>query len=87
MSASNALSVKSAEPTVSEPAAPRLEADVEDEPLAVVEDELVWLLLPQAASIEVMTTGSVAVKIADRMVRFMVLLGLVQRAVADDGGA
>jgi hypothetical protein len=70
MSASNALSVKSADPTVIEP------ADWAEVPLdAVVADELL-LLLEQAASAVVMASGTARTTPTFLIIRFMVLLVL-----------
>src|ERR1700722_5127732 len=82
MSARRALSVKSADPMISEPA-PAGAAVLVEPPvllgllvlLTVVAVEL-WLLLPQAAS-AVRATGNAAATKTDRMLRFMFLLVLV----------
>src|SRR5262245_54207657 len=69
MSASSALSVKSAEPIVNEPASL---AALADGPGAEPEDEPPLPLEPQAASAS--TTGSARATRADLVLRYMVLL-------------
>jgi hypothetical protein len=74
MSASSALSVKSADPMTSEPD-PLPDAVVELLLARVVGEEL-FLLLPQAASTIARARGKATATNADFLVRFMVLLVL-----------
>src|SRR5579871_314322 len=73
MSASSALSVKSADPMTNEP--PPLPEAVVFSPAAVVGEEL-FLLLPHAASTVARATGKATVTNRDFLDRFMVLLVL-----------
>src|ERR1700678_4825143 len=81
MSAKSALSVKSADPMISEPGLPEAAVLLEPAVLAVlltVVDEELLLLLPHAASAVVRATGNATATKTDRMLRFIFLLVLVR---------